>query len=86
MSQYWKIGPDNFKHSFQAESLDCEGYEAKVCWDGCVDFTRSFNGDDDSLHICDLDDFIRRLQELRGLGAEYFGNEEWEKRTTSEGN
>lgn len=76
MSKYWKIGPDNFEFSFQAESLDCEGYEARVRWDGCVDFTRSFDDSNDSLHICDLDDFIARLQELKSLGAKYFNNEE----------
>jgi hypothetical protein len=78
MNKHWKIIPDNFKHSFQAESLDYEGaYEAKVCWDGCVDLTRIFDGEDDSIHICDLDDFISRLQELKTLGANYFNNEEW---------
>jgi hypothetical protein len=80
MNKFWKPPINHFKHSFRTESLDVENtYEAFVKWDGCIELTRLFNGsdDDDTIHICDLDDFIARLQELKSLGAKYFNNEEW---------
>lgn len=81
MNKYWKIRPDSKKFSFKAESFDVENtYETYVKWDGCIELIKYFNGekeDCDQIHICDLDDFILRLQELRDLGAKYFNNEEW---------
>lgn len=64
-------------------------YEAFVKWDGCIDLTRYFNtplsvergkdrnSDDECyIHICDLDDFIARLQKLRDAAQAAFG-EPW---------
>jgi hypothetical protein len=79
MNKYWQIQPEDSKsHYFLAKSLDVENtYQAYVKWDGCVQLTRYFNGnqnDEDSIHICDLDDFISRLQEIRDLAVQKFGN------------
>jgi hypothetical protein len=62
-------------------------YRADVKWDGCVHFYRSYNGaqldaigsleDIDYLHICDIDDMIMRLQELKKIATLHFNNDEW---------
>lgn len=74
-SSPWKITDDG-EYVIYAE--DPEGwYSARCKWDGCVDFSRYFNlpmhepsrneDDEDSLHICELDDFITELTALRDL-------------------
>ncbi|MDO8531199.1 MAG: hypothetical protein Q7T26_03375 [Dehalococcoidia bacterium] len=72
------------------ELNDPEGwYHATVKWDGCIDFARYFNlpftdpsrreGDCDVLHICELDDLLGRLQELKTLAQQHFtDHEEWQ--------
>ena len=66
---------------------DPEGwYSVRIKWDGCVELIRYHNRpffaenpdpqDVNRLHICDLDDFIERLQALRQEGVAYFG-EDW---------
>lgn len=57
-------------------------YSAWVKWDGCVHFNRYYNTpigvdhkdgkDMDYLHICDLDEMIKRLTELRDKAKAYF--------------
>ena len=60
---------------------DPQGYRSAVVKrDGCVDYVRYLNkhsesAREDCLHICDLDDEISRLTELRDMAKEYFG--EW---------
>ncbi len=55
-------------------------YRAHAKWDGCVQYSRFFNGgeDEDSIHFCDLDDEILRLQRLREAAKKHFG-EGWPK-------
>ena len=58
----------------QKISLILEGENdrsAKIEWDGCVELYDSVH-----LHICDLDNFISRLQSLRQEAVAYFG-EDW---------
>lgn len=53
---------------------DCE----VMCkWDGCMDYTEFVNGDDSgseentqTIHICDQDDLIKKLTELRKIRIE----------------
>lgn len=62
-------------------------YRADIKWDGCVHFYRSHNGAQldaigsleniDYIHICEIDDMIMRLQELKRMALEHFGND-WE--------
>lgn len=69
----------------------CEGddhwTEATVKKDGCIHFYEGNNApmgskypersteDDNYIHICELDDFIKQLQELREAAIAYFGKE-----------
>ena len=70
------------------EINDGEGwYSAHIRWDGCIGLSRYFNhpwGVDpifpdrneenfDSVHICDIDDMILRLQALKAIAVEHFG-------------
>jgi hypothetical protein len=60
-------------------------YEAGVRWDGCVDLYQSSNRrlseqkinlnnpDVSYIHICDIDDFIKRLQDIKQKAIEHFG-------------
>lgn len=43
-------------------------WKADVKWDGCVDLLHQ----GDYFHICELDDFIERLQALRKIAVDYF--------------
>ena len=59
-------------------SPDLFYYTARVKEDGCVDFHRYFNKDTasegcDSIHLCDIDDEIARLQALKAEALKYFG-------------
>jgi hypothetical protein len=49
-------------------------YQVYAKWDGCIEFDRFFNGDDsgseentDGMHICDIDEVIKRLKEIKQL-------------------
>jgi hypothetical protein len=50
-------------------------YKAVVKWDGCIHFNRYYlyDPEPDYLHICDLDEFIQQLQELRDAALLHFG-------------
>ena len=58
-------------------------YTAFAKRDGCVDFTRYFNGskesqsspDFDKIHFCELDEEIRRLMALRNVIQSTFGEQ-----------
>lgn len=65
-------------------------YEARVKYDGCFEFIRAHNHPlpelpeptsqmIDQIHICDVDDLIARLQELKRLAYAKFGDEFWRK-------
>ena len=52
-------------------------WSADVRFDGCVHLRRYYNSpgphaDQDYLHICDLDEFIAQMQELRELAKAHF--------------
>ena len=81
----WKIIQDK-SQDYWLEAEDPEGwYKASVKWDGCIHFNRYHNipysSDNvredpialtDYLHICDLDEHIERLVELRELAKKYY--------------
>ena len=63
-------------------------YEARIKYDGCFEFVRAHNEPlpelpeptsqmIDQIHICDVDDMIARLQELKRLAFVKFGSELW---------
>jgi len=91
MTTKWKILPEKTTETWlQVE--DPEGwYGAIVKWDGCIHFDAYANvpihertGDPkeehrelvDYIHICDIDDMIARLQDLREVAVSHFG-EKW---------
>ncbi len=72
-------------HAVTVYSADVHGWRAYVKWDGCIDLEFFHNGtnpldenvdDRDYLHICNLDDLIRRLEGLRRIATGRYG-EEW---------
>ncbi len=85
MSDMWRVDEQKTKEHW-LELVDPEGwYHAVVMWDGCIQFDRYFNvpiregrddEDADSLHICDLDDMIARLQALKAEALKHF-SEGW---------
>ncbi|WP_299831370.1 hypothetical protein [uncultured Metabacillus sp.] len=69
------------------EVADKEFNETSVSfkWDGCIDYRRYYNGfkvDDeyseekanntDYIHICEIDDMIEKLQEIKKIAQENF--------------
>ena len=62
--------------------------KASIKWDGCIHFNQVSNEPydlttdkvkeiqlEEYLHICDIDDFIEQLKQLKKAGQEHFG--EW---------
>lgn len=77
----WKIVPEE-THSHVARFLNpATGSTAAVKWDGCTHYYRRDPAMDEPdeepcyHHICDLDEEIARLQELKRLALLYFGGE-----------
>lgn len=64
-------------------------YQAICKWDGCVHFYQGLEDDDvnepEYIHICDLDQMIEALQELKKTGVKFFkdksGEEYWQDNT-----
>lgn len=87
VGEFWIDEPGGTKARHWIDLIDPEGwYKASVKWDGCVHFRRAYNlpyphpeGDDDAfedyIHICDLDEFIARLQALKQKAIEHFGGD-----------
>lgn len=78
----WRTVSDKTNDAW-LEVDDGEGWwSAFVKWDGCLEVTRYFNvpygeGNEDNestIHICDLDEFIARLEALRALARQHFGD------------
>jgi hypothetical protein len=81
--RYWRLKPGSTEYWEAYESCDEPHiwWEADVRWDGCTQLTRHFNmpadlrdestdelnSMSDGIHLCDLDETIARLQELREL-------------------
>ncbi|MGG3890283.1 hypothetical protein [Metabacillus fastidiosus] len=74
------------------EVVDKEYRDASVSfkWDGCVDYRKYENGftvDDESseersrnsqyIHICELDEMIERLQEIKKIAENHFDKEDF---------
>ncbi len=80
---YWQIDKDKTKDHW-LELVDPEGWRSAVAkWDGCVDYYLYHNtpkGMDlandeemtDYIHICNIDEEIARLQELKRIAANFF--------------
>ncbi len=69
---------------------DQHWFAASVKWDGCIHFHKAYNypfgefaknepeGNQDYIHICDLDDYIEKLIALRVAAKKYFAYHERE--------
>ena len=80
----WEVVKDKTK-PYWLELADPEGWwTAVVKWDGCIHLNHYYNtpfsdtdrkkeDGEDYTHICDLDDYIERLQELKAHALEHFG-------------
>ena len=73
MSKWQPLKPDYDGRNDVAATLASDDFEAFVKWDGCCDIRRHHNDstpaepivrDVDRIHICDLRDFIERLEQL----------------------
>lgn len=86
-SELWEHHPEDDEGygDYFTHFLDPEGwYSARVKWDGCVDFYRYMNiplerrelGEEDEcdcyIHICNIDDMIKRLEALREQATAYY--------------
>ena len=70
----WDIVPDEtHAHWLQLRSPD--GWRAHARFDGCVEIVAD-SVQCIEIHVCELDDFIARLQALRAMAIGYFG-EDW---------
>jgi hypothetical protein len=81
----WTKKPGGTAADLWVDLMDPEGWwEAGVKSDGCIHLNQYFNrpftevspteaADSGYFHICDLDDFILRLQALRAAALEHFG-------------
>lgn len=76
----WTKAPDSTEFCLKLRDEN-EGWSASVKWDGCIHFNRYYNGmsiddktgeDCDYIHICDVDEMIERLQELRAAAIVHF--------------
>lgn len=82
---HWTQLPDTKEHWLSL--LGTHGwYTAIAKWDGCIHLNKAGNvhfdtegkipveqDDSEYMHICDLDDFIERLQSLRDEAKKHFG-------------
>lgn len=83
-NEFWEVNEAGVSEGHWLEVKAPDGwYSASVKWDGCIQFARYFNepmpftGEHpqlaDSLHICDLDEEIKRLEKLREIAKSHFG-------------
>ncbi len=68
-----RSGPQKIADTFRSRDGIVEAY---VKWDGCVELSFTDRNNADKIHICDLDDFIVRLQKLRKLAEKHFAFED----------
>lgn len=96
MNKYWKLDKaGSHEHWMEIVDVQCGEsvwWTAAVRFDGCIHLNcygnipyvkgekRDSEACDDYIHICDLDQYIERLQEMREIAREYLGPryKEWE--------
>ena len=79
----WAVVPENTTELWLSLREPDGWYRASVRSDGCLELYRHFNDPDPKtkesdiaqMHICDLDDFIRRLEALRETAKVHFGRD-----------
>jgi len=75
--KYWKITEKRERGGFTAESPDYADWRVFTTKDGCCELQRFYNGttykdsdDMDQIHLCDIDETIDRLIEIRNIMRE----------------
>lgn len=76
-----------------------EDAEAYIKWDGCIDYRQYSNGfspndpeskesaeNCDYIHICDIDQMILKLQEIKKVAEAHFSKEDYENYWQSKSN
>lgn len=74
--KYWNITKINKTEDETVISIYAEDeYKNKVSfkWDGCIDL----HHDGNYIHICDIDDMIERLQEIKQIAKNEFNKENY---------
>jgi hypothetical protein len=86
--KFWKkVEEKSLDHWLELDDVESGWHYAVVKWDGCIHYNRYYNHPkqdqearpedelSDYLHICDLDEEIERLRELKEHALAHFG--EW---------
>ena len=74
---WWTPDPDDDSTGARLFLVSTDSwYHADVMWDGCINLFPAL-ADGMPLHICDLDEFIARLQEIKVHALLHFGDTEW---------
>ena len=84
MIDKWKVIDEETEDHFLVVEDPNGWYEAYVKWDGCITYNKLHNvplpqtGEHpqliESIHICDIDEEIERLQELKKVSIKHFGD------------
>lgn len=86
MDKYWKISNTSQPHYLELEDLKFihtnawPKKSATVKWDGCIhlfEINSPVDEEGQYWHICDINEMIARLTELRDKAREHFGECEW---------
>lgn len=88
MSEYWQEVTDECTDYYLELLSPDKMWRARIKMDGCFEFERAHNRPFpelpeptnqmiDGIHICDIDNCIARLQELKRLALAKFGREFW---------
>jgi len=77
MKKLWKV--DKIKtqsHWLQLEDATGDLYSAFIKWDGCCEISRCDSNDhEDNIHMCDIDEWIDRLQSMKKAALKHFGDD-----------
>lgn len=72
------IGDENSPACIRLED-EQGGWSADVKFDGCIHFNRHYDStDSDYIHICDVDEMIKTLQDIKQKALDTFGDQ-WPK-------
>lgn len=76
-SNHWTVTKENKTDEGEVYSVYVEdefGNKASFKWDGCIDLHHN----DTYIHICDVDDMIQKLQEIKQTAKSLFREDNFE--------
>lgn len=91
---YWVSDPTDETAHYLVLRHPNGWYEARIKYDGCFELVRAHNDPlpelpeptaqlIDQIHVCDVDELIAQLQELKQIAFAKFGSEFWSVHDTS---